>query len=234
MPTAINTRTYSELMVLNPEFAIKGSGRLPGGVDLPAGTALGFPGIVRRDEVQTITLTGAVGSFGLRLDDNPSGPTPVTGLTSAIIQAAYDRMIGRKMCVVTGAGPYTVTFAGEYGSTDVAMTLVDSTALTAGTVVVTETTKGSPGPDEGLVFADGTVITARVLLTTSTKTDAKGAVDGEFGAANQFSVPFFTLCEVEAVNLPPLTRTVTIAGQLGRIIRGVAITSDGCVLRVGV
>lgn len=233
MPTTVNTRTKTMLPVLNPDMARTIAVRLPGGVTYAMGTPLGFRNTTKQNEVQTLTIAGT-GSFKIgTVDGDYTASILVAGLTAAIIQAAVDLILGSGQVVVAGAGPYTITAAGELQYTDLPMFLLDNTGITGGPPTIAETTKGSGGPGIMAEIADGSTILAKCVLMQNTKTDFKGAVKTEFPFDTlDFTAPALSFGDVEVKYIVGLD--ATIMGQLGRMVMGTAYNSVGGVVRVGV
>lgn len=232
MPTAVNTKTYTSLPLLNPEMARTGSVRLPGGVNYKAGTFIGYRGTAKQNEQQTLTVAGT-GSFRIgTVDGDYTTAIPVAGLNATVIQNALNEILGTGQVVVAGGGPYTITAAGELLNTDLAMFLLDNAGITGGPPTIAETTKGSPGPGVFAELADGVTVLAKGLLLEDTKTDFAGRVLTEFGAGLRFTAPILTFGDVEIKYVQ--SPTTTLVGQVGRLITGNAITDTGAVIRVGV
>src|SRR6516225_4641887 len=125
------TFTSSKIRPLNPEQARTISVRLPAGVTYSAGQVLEEVNIAAQNEVQTITLGGTPtgGSFTLvfpsaRGSFDHAGPIgwSATGATMAAnIQAALDALFGTSQVIVTGTGPFTLTYSGsEMSNRDIA------------------------------------------------------------------------------------------------------------------
>lgn len=108
------------------------------------------PSGVGVSEVQAVTVNGAPtgGTFVLTFGDVATTDLPYNA-TAAAVQTALQALpsIGAGNVTVTGAGPYTVTFAGTLANQNVAA-LSATGNLTGGTspsVTVSTTTQGSSG-----------------------------------------------------------------------------------------
>jgi hypothetical protein len=108
---------------------------------------------VAKNEIQDVTISGAPtgGSFTLTFDGQTTGAIAYNA-TAADVQSALEALsnIGVGDVAVTGnaGGPYTVTFQGVLGATDVPQ-LTATSSLTGGTspsVTVTTTQEGVPYP----------------------------------------------------------------------------------------
>lgn len=240
MPTLIQNRTFSNnACVLFPEKAELVSVRLPGGVNYPQNTILGETNLPKQSEIQTLTFTTATGTFTLALDGIVSAAIPVTGVTAAIVQTAVDSIIGVKNCVVagtvtTGSGAFTLTYAGEYASHDVV--LVTVALVGTGTVVPTETLRGSPGQGmmarQYLLGATDGSQTAKFILKNAVQTDAKGALLNEYGVPSiSFTTSAYASAIIRAAEIPGLT--LANLAQLGRLYSGNLITDQGALVKIG-
>jgi len=100
------------------------------------------------NEVQSLTRTATGGSVTLAFRGAVTGAISVGAAlpTAAAVQTALRALstIGGTNVSVSGSngGPFTVTFSGELGSSDVPLIVVDNTLATGGTVVAAVTTPG--------------------------------------------------------------------------------------------
>jgi hypothetical protein len=99
------------------------------------------------NDVQTITMgTATGGSFTLTINTPlSSGVTAginISGISNATIQAAILAVVGTGNAVVTGAGPYVVTFQGALANMPVTLSVITS-SVTGGTApTIAKTTTG--------------------------------------------------------------------------------------------
>lgn len=150
------------------------------GNKIPAGTALaedahGLFGPYDPDdggtnEVQTLTVTATSGTYELTVPGNtdivgwPDDDTDTIALaeagTAAALQAALVTILGTGNVTATGSdgGPYTITFIGDFASTDVPLLVGTSIDLAGGaaTAVVTAGTAGVDDANDGagILFDD--------------------------------------------------------------------------------
>jgi hypothetical protein len=107
------------------------------------------------NEVQTVTITGTPtgGTFTLTFDGQTTSTIAYNAIASAVQSAlvALSNISTGDVTVGGGPGPgtpWTVTFTGQYASTDVPQMTASGTGLTGGTtpaVAVTTTTPGAAG-----------------------------------------------------------------------------------------
>lgn len=123
------------------------------------------------DEVQTVEITGSPtgGSYTLTFDGQTTASIPYNA-NAAAIQAALEALsnVAPGDIVVTGTGPFTLTFGGEYDDTNVPQTTATA-SLTGGTtpgVTTATTTQGAVGAAGGLLEAIGSADHLHVQLTT--------------------------------------------------------------------
>jgi hypothetical protein len=100
------------------------------------------------NEVQTIALTGTPtgGTFTLTLNGQTTAGIAFNAAATAV-QSALEALstIGRGNVIVTGSGPWAITFVNDLGKQPIAALTKDATGLTGGTspnVTVTETVAG--------------------------------------------------------------------------------------------
>lgn len=171
----------------NPEEARTQPLVLGGGVNYPAGQVMGqVPGTgTAVNEVQNLVDTGATaGTFKLGFGDQVTPTAIAYNASAATIQAALEALstIGTGNVVCAG-GPLptavTATFQGRLAGVDVAMLYVVSPALTGGSMVITETTKGKPArgfwKDYNDALSDGSQ-QARAILQEAVETNADGSI----------------------------------------------------------
>lgn len=98
-------------------------------------------------EVQTLTITATGGSYYLSVTKGAN--TQITAAiaynaNAAAIQAALEALsnVAPGDITVAGAGPFTLTFGGDYALQSVPAVVVSTWALTGGTATVAETTPG--------------------------------------------------------------------------------------------
>lgn len=156
---------------------------------IPSGTVLGpitssglyGPYSAGTNEIQTATVTGSPtgGTFTLSFDGATTGAIAYNAAASAV-QSALEALpnVTAGDVTVTGSagGPYTVTFSGNLGGTNVAAMTASGASLTGGTspgvTIATQTAGGSTA-------SDGTEVAAGFLFS-STKVVSGGA---DVGAA---------------------------------------------------
>jgi len=164
------------------------------------------------NEVQTVTISGSPtgGTFTLTYGGQTTAALAYNA-AAADVQAALEALsnVGAGNVSVSGAagGPYTVTFKGVLGGTDVSqMTAADS--LTGGTdpsVAVSTTTAGgaNPGTSDGRETLAGFLF-ARVKAPADTSVDVVGAM--------------LDHCKVVNAKLPVPVDSAGRADTAGRII----------------
>ena len=103
------------------------------------------------NEVQTLTQGATGGTFNLKIivDGEVETTAPIAwNAAASAVESAIEALSIVPSGEASGGGgalnsaPVTITFSGSLGSRDMAIMAVDSTALTGGTLTVTETTKG--------------------------------------------------------------------------------------------
>lgn len=240
--------TSSKIKPIDPERATTRAVRLPPGVNYSAGQVLEELATAAANEVQTITFGGTVtgGTFTLLLPSTKGGgfdsigpitysSTPAT--LAANIQAALDAYFGSGQVVVTGTGPFTLTYSGsEVASRDIALpTAINNLTGTSPTVTPATTTAGSPGP--GVVFQAYSAGNARCVLEGNTRTDALGQVIDEFGAPAGLTAVAFTGGTFLESDLIGLDTTAVpnsgTPGPLGRRVGGASLGAAGGLIRIG-
>jgi hypothetical protein len=239
------TFTSSKIRPLNPEQARTIAVRLPAGVTYSAGQVLEEVNLAAQNEVQTITLGGtpAGGSFTLVYPSargfDHAGPIAwsATGATlAANIQAALDAEFGTGQTVVTGTGPFTVTYSGsEVSNRDMAMpTVINNLTGTSPTVTLATSTPGSAGIVGCYqAYASGN---ARAVLEGNVRTDAMGNIIDEFGNTNAFTAVAFNKGFFLASDIVGLDATAVptdgTAGTLGKLKSGASIATSGAIIEI--
>lgn len=240
--------TSSKIKPIDPEQATTRAVRLPPGVNYSAGQILEEVATAAANEVQTITFGGTVtgGTFTLLLPSTKGGGFdtigPITwsgtGATlAANIQAALNAYFGSGQVVVTGTGPFTLTYSGsEVASRDVSLpTAINDLTGTSPTVTPAVGTAGSIGP--GVVFQAYSAGNARAVLEGNVRTNAVGEVIDEFGSpSGQTTVAFtrgtFIESELIGLNTTAVPDSGT-PGPLGRRVGGASLGAAGGLIRVG-
>lgn len=136
---------------LLPAFSPRKAERLPVNLapstTFAKGTTLGQI-TASANDVQTVTVGATGGTYKLKVE-YPVGNIQTTaalafGASNATIQSALQALsnVGSGNAVVTGTGPFTVTFQGNLAALPIPVMTVDNTAATGGTVTVAHTTTG--------------------------------------------------------------------------------------------
>jgi hypothetical protein len=165
---------------------------------LAAGTVMGQVSAAAND-VQTITMgTATGGSFTLTLSTpTGSGNTAainISGISNATIQAAVVGLVGAGNAVVSGAGPYVITFQGSLANTPIPIGVVNS-SVTGGTApaIAHTTTGASLGTWKAYASGNGDgTQTARGILKYAVITDAAGNVTFGSTAGGQWGQTYLT------------------------------------------
>lgn len=182
--------------LIYPERSLRRTVRLPGGVTLAAGQVL-YETLVAANAVQTITFGGTVsgGTFSLLFPAQNGydvvGPVTYSGTAATMrtnLQTALDNYFGPSQAVVTGSGPYTITYSGSLvASMDIPLPNAVS-ALTGSSPTVTPATSvtgaGGIGFYEPYTAASGSGQTY-VILEQNTRTAADGTIIDEHGSTGQ-------------------------------------------------
>ena len=221
--------------------------RLPGGLNLTAGTILGEQNIVTRNAVQTVTISGSPtgGTFTLTTTDGQTTGPVAYNITTANLLAALQALLGTSsVASVTGTAgtSYVITFSGDWGNRNIS-TLVATSALTGGTTpaaTCATTTVGSAGPTGTAgVYAhansDGTQV-PRYLLMKNVQTNARGMVIDQFNQEIGHCVEVAYTGEFFCSDMSNIAAVVA-GGDLaliGKLTAGQATTDAGAVLKIGV
>jgi hypothetical protein len=110
----------------------------------------GFPGnSAAASAVQTLTVTATAGKYKLKFGGKETAELPYNA-TAAEIQAALQGLtsIGAANVIVSGAGPYTITFAGALANNPEPLITIESgpgEPLVGGTATVVNTAAGATG-----------------------------------------------------------------------------------------
>lgn len=219
---------------LASQFAV----RLPGGVNYPKGSVLGEVQNAQRNEVQTLTAgTASGGTYRLLYNDGTQTAPLAFNANSAAIQAALQATtaFGLGSVVVSGAGPFVLTWSGkEYANRELTVPQIIS-ALTGGTThTIVQTTTGSYGPTGCYAIynagrADGAQ-TGKVLLTRDAVTDLRGCRITEFGSNDEITFSAYQRGEFLAADIVNLD--ATNLAQIGKLISGAAFSTVGAIVRL--
>lgn len=240
------TFTSSKIKPLDWERARTIAVRLPAGVTYAAGQVLEEVSTAQQNEVQTITLGGspAGGTFSLLYPSGLGGydvAGPITwsgtGATlAARIQAALDALFGTSQVVVTGTGPFTLTYSGsEVQYRDIALpTALNSLTGSSPTVTPATGTAGSPGAvGYYQAYSSGN---ARAVLEANVRTDKAGNVIDQFGNTGGLTAVAFNRGEFLESDLVGLDTTAVpdngTAGTLGKRKSGAALGATGGVVEI--
>jgi Flp pilus assembly protein TadG len=119
------------------------------------------------DEAQSVTLTAATGgTFALSFKGQVTSPPLAWDSSANVVQTALEALstIGPGNVTVGGpdGGPYTVTFVGTLGNTDVEMLVADASGLTGpgATADVAQVTIGNDGVVACYEKSPGNTLTA--------------------------------------------------------------------------
>jgi len=240
------TLTSSKIKPLDWDKARTIAVRLPAGVSYVAGQVLEEVNAAAANEVQTITLGGTPtgGTFTLLYPSGNGGydvAGPITwnatGATlAANIQAALDALFGTGQVVVTGTGPFTLTYSGtEVANRDIALpTALNNLTGTSPTVTPATTTPGSPGAvGYYQAYSAGN---ARAVLEGNTRTDKAGNVIDQFGNTGGLTAVAFNRGEFLESDVVGLDATAVpnngTAGTLGKRKAGASLGASGGVIEI--
>jgi hypothetical protein len=240
------TLTSSKLRPLDPDRVEMVSVLLGPAVTLLAGQILEEVFNATATEVQTVTVNGTPtgGTFVIGLPSLSGGydvTVPIAyNATAAVVQAAFDSLVGAGNSVVTGAagGPWTVTYAQDLANRPIALPTLVTNGLTGGstpTVAFAHGTTGSVGALECCqAYASGN---ARFVLAQNVRTDFAGRVIDEFGAGTVMTVPAFRKCTILGSDLIGNDSTAIpdtgAMGKLGRLVSGQTVATAGSVVSIG-
>jgi len=186
-----------------PDRVMRKAMKLPGGGSWSAGQIF-YETLAAANCVQTITFGGTVsgGSFTLlfasqtgydSLSINYSGTAAVL---KANIQAALDGYFGPSQVVVTGTGPFTLTYSGNLvASLDIPTpSVINNLTGSSPTIAAAQTTQGAGGLGYYQPYAGGYSSSTHLsfaILESNTRTDAQGNVLDEHGATGIATVAGF-------------------------------------------
>lgn len=206
--------------------------RLPGLINWLAGSVLGYVTGTAASAVHRLTFTGTVtgGTFRLVYGAEVSlsvtwNATPATLVTN--LQVAMDDLVGAGNSVVSGTGPYDITFQSELANRSIPIPAVIN-ALTGTSPVLTPTLQIAGHPGSGLAglyndaLSDGTQ-TARCILSQDTATDLRGCIITDRPGSTYNSAPVFVGGQFFTGDLIGLDANGVT--DLGRLINGNAITT---------
>jgi hypothetical protein len=214
-----------------------------------AGQVLGEVQVAAADEVQTITLGGTPngGTFTLLYPAanggsyDAAGPIAWNGTGSVLaanIQAALDALFGTGQVVVTGTGPFTLTYSGsQVAKRDLPQPIaVNNLTGTSPTVTPATTTQGSPGlvgtfDAYNDALSDGTQV-ARAVLAAPVRTAPDGTIIDEFGSPAGYTAEVWVSGDFLCSDLIGLDANG--AADLGKLLSGSAFSVAGAILRIGV
>jgi len=231
--------TFNEL---KPAFAsencLQQVVRLPVGSNLKAGQVLGCTGVVARNDLKTITITGSPtgGTWTFSFLGQTSDAIAYNA-NAAAVQAACDKFFGKGNTLVAGGpGPgtaWTITFTGSMASVLV-KSLTVTGAFTGGTspaIAAANTTPGSAGAAQMDAYDNSAIATATCLLAADYASDINGGVLTErggtgtpFSARAYFDGPF-NVADLTGLDANAVT-------DMGRMIFGTAYDSAGGVLKI--
>jgi hypothetical protein len=239
MPVAPHTRfNVRKLQPAVPGSERESTVRLPGVVNWVAGQVLGIVTGTAVNAVQRLTFTGTVtgGTFrlvwGQELTD-PIAWNATAATLAANIQSAMDGLVGAGNSLVSGTGPFDVTFQNELAGRRVPLPAVVN-ALTGTSPVVTPTFQavGHPGGGQAEVYnngaADGTEV-ARLILMQDTQTDLRGNVitdrPGVYPSAPVYTAGQFFTADLVGLDAAGVT-------DLGRLVNAPTVATAGAILAV--
>lgn len=231
--------TYNELKpAFAPENAVKSVARLPIGPAVLAGTVLGGTGVVARNDVKTLTITGTPtgGTWQFTFLGYTSGSIAYNA-TAAQAQTVVDAFFGAGNCTVTGGplpGTALVFTFGGVMSNVLIKSFGTNNALTGGTtpaVSFANTTPGSSGAGQVDVYDNSTITVASCVLAIDYTADVNGGYLTERGPTGQpYSPPVFYQGYFKVADLIGLDAAAVT--DLGHMAIGTAYNSVGGVLRI--
>lgn len=240
MPVAASTRfTNAKLTPASPNGIKTGVLRLPGGINWAAGTVLGVVTGAAASAVVRITFGGTVtagSTFRLIFGSEISDPVAYHGTAGTFVsnlQTAMDALFGAGNTVVSGTGPFDITFQNQYANRAIALpTTASALTGTDPTVAATLQTAGHPGSGLAAAYndalSDGSQV-ARQLLMYATRTDSLGNVitdrPGNYNSCETYTGGDFFCSDLVGLDAAAVT-------DLGRLINAPTIATSGAVLHV--
>jgi hypothetical protein len=133
-------------------------------------------------DVQTITVSGTPAGGTYKLTFNGQSTANLAyNANNTTIQTALRTLTGDAGLLVTGVGPFVVTFAAYGRQGDITATAVALTGGTSPTVTVVHTTKGTPALGSTSRAGSRTVLNMHALKSqriTATDVDAHYTANG--------------------------------------------------------
>lgn len=240
MPVAANTRySVNKLQPAVPGSERTSTVRLPGLINWAAGSVLGFvTGSGAASAVHRITFGGTpTNGSTFRLVYGSEITLPIAfnstaGTMVANLQAAMDDLVGPGNTVVSGTGPYDITFQNELSNRAIpAPSALSALTGTSPTVAATLQAAGHPGSGlAGLyndALSDGTQV-ARCLLMQDTATDLRGCVitdrpGGQYNSAPVYNAGQFYTSQLVGLDANGVT-------DLGRLVNAPTIATAGAII----
>lgn len=238
---SINNTRYTVDMIQPsgpaPE-AVTTTVRLPGLINWARGQVLGIVTGTAASAVHRLTFGGTVtgGTFRLVYGNDLTGPITWSGTAATLVanvQAAMDLLVGVGECVVSGTGPYDITFQnGLLNRAIPAPTLITALTGTSPTLAASLQTAGHPGGGLAGVYDDALstgVEVARCVLKQATQTNLRGEVIADRPGSTLTAVvyvagPFFT---ADLVGLD-----ANGVADLGRLINAPTIATAGAIIHI--
>lgn len=231
--------TYNELKpAFAPEIAVKSTARLPIGPAVLAGTVLGPTGVVARNDVKTLTITGTPtgGTWAFTFLGYQSANIAYNA-TAAQAQTVVDAFFGAGNCVVTGGPLPGTALVFTFGGV-MANALIKSfgtvNALTGGTtpaVAFANTTPGSSGAGQLDVYDNSAIAVASCVLAIDYTSDVNGGYLTERGPTGQpYNPPVFYSGYFKVADLIGLDAAAVV--DLGKMAIGSAYNTVDGVLRI--
>jgi hypothetical protein len=218
--------------------AAMGTVRLPGLINWVKGQVLGYVTGTLANAVHRLTATGTLTGGTIRLVYGNDITAPIIYSATAAtfvanIQAAMDALVGAGNTVVSGTGPFDITFQNELAGRSIPIPSIVN-ALTGTSPVITPTlqTAGHPGSGLAGVYNDalsnGQEV-AKCVLAESVATNLRGEIITD-RPGNYPSAPVYTFGPFFVSDLVGLDANAVT--DLGRIING-TISTSGAVLMIG-
>ena len=217
-----------------PDRAMRRTVRLPGGVTLNAGQIL-YETLTTANATQTLTFSGATGgTFSLlypnQIGFDLVGPVTYSGTAATMranLQAALDNYFGPSQAVVSGSGPYTITYSGNLVSNQDIPLPIAQNNLTGGGATVTPAAgvTGAGGIGFYEPYTAGSALgTTYVVLEANTRTAADGTILDEHGGTGKQTAEAWLSGAFLAANLTGLDTTLVPSsggmGTLGKFASG--------------